>query len=163
MKKIVFVSLLFSTLLISGNYSYSKTAVVLTLRDCQIQDKFPDPACTPGAVFPVIEEDICVKGYTRRVRYVTAKTKSLVYQEYGITSHVKGEYEVDHFIPLELGGSNDLKNLWPEPAEPRPGFHEKDKVENYLHQQVCEGQMTLKDAQKQIQTDWLAVYQQIKK
>jgi hypothetical protein len=64
---------------------------------------------------------------------------------------------------LELGGSNDLKNLWPEPAEPRPGFHEKDRVENYLHRQVCSGRMSLADAQKQIQTDWLAVYEKIKK
>ena len=163
MKKVVFVVLLASTLLISGNYSYSKTTVTVVFGSCQMQDKLPDPVCTPGAVFQVTKEDICVKGYTKKVRYVTAKTKNLVYQEYGITTHAKGEYEVDHFIPLELGGSNDLKNLWPEPAEPRPGFHEKDRVENYLHRQVCTGQMTLAEAQKQIQTDWLAVYLQIKK
>ena len=163
MKKIVFVFLLISTLLISENYSYSKTTVVLSLRDCQVQDKLPDPTCTPGAVFPVTKEDICVKGYTSRVRHVTAKTKNLVYQEYGITSHVKGEYEVDHFIPLELGGSNDLKNLWPEAAEPRPGFHEKDKVENYLHRQVCAGLMPLEEAQKKIQNNWLLIYESIAK
>ena len=163
MKKIVFVGLLISTLLISGNYSYSKTTAQVVFASCQIRNKFPDPTCTPGVVFQVTKEDICVKGYTSRVRYVTARTKALVYQEYGITSHAKGEYEVDHFIPLELGGSNDLKNLWPEPAEPRPGFHEKDWVENYLHDQVCANQMSLAEAQKQIQTNWLAVYLQIKK
>ncbi|MCX6745413.1 MAG: HNH endonuclease signature motif containing protein [Candidatus Parcubacteria bacterium] len=162
MKKIFFVCLLTSTLLISGNYSYSKSTAVLSLRDCQVQDKLPDPICTPGEVFQVTKEDICVKGYTSRVRHVTARTKNLVYQEYGITSHVKGEYEVDHFIPLELGGSNDLKNLWPEAAEPRPGFHEKDKVENYLHRQVCAGLMPLAEAQKQIQANWLVIYEKIK-
>ncbi len=42
--------------------------------------------------------------------------------------------EVDHLTPLEdltpleVGGSNDLANQWPEAAEPRPGFHEKDQV-----------------------------------
>ena len=163
MKKIVFVCLLTSILLIPGNYSYSKTTAIVVFNSCQMQDKLPDPACTPGAVFPVTKEDICVKGYTKKVRYVTAKTKNLVYQEYGISSHAKGEYEVDHFIPLELGGSNDLKNLWPEAAEPRPGFHEKDKVENYLHQQVCAGLMPLTEAQKQIQANWLLVYESIAK
>ena len=73
-----------------------------------------------------------------------------------------GAYEVDHFIPLELGGSNDIKNLWPEPADPAPGFHEKDVVENYLHSQVCNGTMTLGEAQKFIATDWLDIFHQMR-
>lgn len=44
-------------------------------------------------------------------------------------------------------------------AEPRPGYHEKDKVENYLHAQVCSGAVPLQEAQQEIATDWLAVYQ----
>ncbi len=60
-----------------------------------------------------------------------------------------------------MGGSNDIANLWPEAAEPKPGFHEKDQVENYLHDQVCSGRMTLTDAQRMAATDWLAVYQQV--
>jgi hypothetical protein len=79
MKKVVFIVLLASTLLISGNYSYSKSTTQVVFASCQIHDKFPDPTCTPGAVFQVTEEDICVKGYTKKVRHVTAKTKSMVY------------------------------------------------------------------------------------
>jgi hypothetical protein len=82
---------------------------------------------------------------------------------YGITYHTTGEYEVDHFIPLELGSSNDITNLWPEPAEPTPGFHDKDKVENSLHNQVCRGSMTLQDAQKEIASDWLRLSTTIQK
>ena len=63
--------------------------------------------------------------------------------------------------PLELGGDNVIANLWPEPADPRPGFHEKDFVENYLHRQVCSGAMSLADAQREIASDWLAVWRQI--
>jgi len=70
-------------------------------------------------------------------------------------------YEVDHFIPLELGGSNDIKNLWLEPAEPKPGFHEKDIVENCLHYQVCFGNESLQKAQEEIRSDWYSVYQRI--
>jgi hypothetical protein len=32
--------------------------------------------------------------------------------------------------PLELGGTNDMKDLWPEPYEPLPGSTEKDQLEN---------------------------------
>jgi hypothetical protein len=85
-----------------------------------------------------------------------------VYAEYGIVERTTGEYEVDHLVPLEAGGSNDIANLWPEAAEPRPGFHEKDQVENHLHDQVCAGRMNLLDAQRAIATDWLQVYRRIR-
>jgi hypothetical protein len=55
--------------------------------------------------------------------------------------------EVDHLILLELGGSNEIKNLWPEPDDPRPGWDDKDELENELHRPVCSGEMTLADAQ----------------
>ena len=129
---------------------------------CVSQNALPDPACTPGAAFSDVTADqICQSGYSSSVRNVTEATKNDVFAEYGIASHSPGEYEVDHLISLELGGSNDIANLWPEPAEPRPGFHEKDKVENYLHDQVCKGAMSLKDAQYQIAHDWMSVYQAV--
>ena len=92
------------------------------------------------------------------MRDVPDSVKNKVYAEYGIKTHTTGQYEVDHFVSLELGGSNDISNLWPEAAKPTPGFHEKDKVENYLHDQVCSGAMTLQEAQVQIATNWLEVY-----
>ncbi len=127
---------------------------------CVSQNALPDPDCTPGAIFPDATVDkICVPGYSSSVRNVPDSEKNQVYAEYGITSHTTGQYEVDHLISLELGGSNDIANLWPEPAEPRPGFHEKDKVENYLHDQVCSGAISLQQAQYEISHDWLSVYQ----
>ncbi len=126
---------------------------------CVSQDAMPDPACTPGSIITdATKEKICVPGYSSSVRNVPTSEKNQVYAEYGIKTHTAGEYEVDHLISLELGGSNDIANLWPEPAEPRPGFHEKDQVENYLHQRVCDGSMSLSDAQYQIAHDWMAVY-----
>ena len=132
--------------------------------DCVANNALPDSACTPGAIFSdATVAEICKSGYSSQVRNVPESEKNAVYAEYGITHHSAGEYEVDHLISLELGGSNDIANLWPEPAEPRPGFHEKDKVENYLHQQVCSGSMALKDAQAQIANDWLAVFNSLPK
>ena len=121
-----------------------------------------DHACTPGAVFPSATKDqICQRGYSTSVRDVPNEVKQQVYASYGIQERKPGEYEVDHLVSLELGGSNDVANLWPEAAEPRPGFHEKDSVENYLHDQVCSGAMSLQDAQRQIATNWLDGYNRL--
>lgn len=127
---------------------------------CLITGPFPDPACTPGDIFASATKDqVCTSGYSSSVRNVSSSEKDQVYIEYGIVSHSAGQYEVDHFVPLELGGSNDVSNLWPEPADPTPGFHQKDEVENYLHDQVCQhSTMTLSQAQLEIATNWLAVY-----
>src|SRR5512136_1012775 len=129
---------------------------------CAAANALPDAACTPGAIFADVTKDqVCVPGYSKGVRNVPDSVKNEVFAEYGIASHGPGEYEVDHLISLELGGSNDIANLWPEPAEPRPGFHEKDKVENYLHEQVCSGAISLQQAQAEIAGDWLAVYKRM--
>src|SRR5947209_5560852 len=131
---------------------------------CMAHDALPDSACTPGAIFPnVTQQQICTPGYSRSVRNVPVSVKDQAYAEYSITHHVSGQYEVDHLVSLELGGSNDIANLWPEAASPKPGFHEKDKVENYLHDQVCSGAMSLHDAQVQIATNWLTVYNRMPK
>lgn len=127
---------------------------------CVARAGLPDRECTPGAIFPdATKEQICQPGYSKNVRNVPDSEKNAVYAEYGITHHSPGEYEVDHLISLELGGSNDIANLWPEAAEPRPGFHEKDKVENFMHDQVCSGAISLPAAQAQIASDWLKIYQ----
>ncbi len=129
---------------------------------CQVRGPLQDSACTPGAIFPnVTKEQICQSSYASSVRNVPPGVVNQVYAEYGINSHAPGQYEVDHLITLGLGGSNDIANLWPEAASPRPGFHEKDQVETYLHNRVCSGAVSLQQAQIQIATNWLNVYNQM--
>ncbi len=119
---------------------------------------YPDPKLTPGDVLTTDGNIVCVSGYSSSVRAVSVSMKARVYEEYGLSyPQSRGAFEADHFIPLELGGSNDIKNLWPEAGEPRPGYKEKDEVENYLHREVCEGRMTLEEAQKRIREDWYSV------
>lgn len=131
---------------------------------CLAHGGLADAACTPGALLATGTKDaICKSGYAGSVRNVPTSEKNQVYAEYGIESHTAGQYEVDHLVSLELGGSNEIANLWPELASPKPGFHEKDKVENYLHEQVCSGAISLHDAQVQIATNWLAVYNRMPK
>lgn len=123
----------------------------------------PDPRLTPGATLPVTARDVCVRGYSKKVRNVPESEKQAVYREYGILSHKPGEYEVDHLISLELGGSNAQANLWIEAYDLNAGglqmgAHEKDKAENATHAAVCAGKITLQEAQKQIAADWTVLY-----
>jgi hypothetical protein len=136
-------------------------------------DIYPDPARTPGATNPQITQEnirqtICNPHWsTKSVRPEESYTHRLKIEqisEYGYSdSHLK-DYEEDHFIPLELGGNpTDPKNLWPEPFETSiadGGAHAKDRVESYLHAEVCSGSLTLEQAQHEIAEDWYRVYQQ---
>jgi len=119
---------------------------------CKVRGQLPDPACTPGAIFAgATVSQICTPGYSESVRNVPESVKQSVYAEYGIESHVPGSYEVDHLVSLELGGNNSVANLWPEVS---PGYHEKDAIENQLHDAVCAGSVSLRTAQLQIARDW---------
>jgi hypothetical protein len=126
---------------------------------CSVNGVLQDTACTPGAIITTAtKEQICVPGYSKTVRNVPTAEKDQVYAEYGITSHSPGQYEVDHLISLELGGSNDISNLWPEAAATSPGFHQKDGEENTLHTAVCNGSISLQQAQQEIAQNWASVY-----
>jgi hypothetical protein len=115
----------------------------------------PDPKLTPGDTLPgVTADDVCTPGWSREHRHVAEGLRDRVYAEYGRTRG-PGCCEVDHLIPLELGGSNDMKNLWPQPDDPRPGDGEKDQLENDLHARVCKDNMPLADAQKCIASNWV--------
>jgi hypothetical protein len=119
----------------------------------------PDPKLTPGDAFDVTVQDLCVPGYSRKVRNVPAEVKREVYEEYGVTSHGPGDYEVDHLIPLELGGSNSIKNLWPESHRTSPwNAQVKDRLEGKLHELVCDGKIDLKTAQQAIASNWIEAY-----
>ena len=115
---------------------------------------------TPGAVFDVGLHTICQIGYSARVRNVSYPEKLAIYDEYGVYHHSYDQYEIDHLIPLELGGSNSPRNLWPELNDhPSPGyFNSKDILENRLHDLVCSGQLGLRYAQHSIASNWVALY-----
>jgi hypothetical protein len=118
----------------------------------------PDPLYTPGIVRTTDKNVVCHQT-TKAIRQPGIQA---VYTTYHATKKPGVCCEIDHLIPLELGGDNGPKNEWPQPYLPVPGAHEKDKVENWLHAQVCTGKMELVDAQKQIATDWYAVYLRMK-
>lgn len=155
---------------LSGKHDQGKVLSLTRVVTVTPAYSYPDSAIyplsrfTPGDIFSgVTEKEVCVTGYSSKVRSVPLSVKKEVFAEYGLNfPPPRGEYEVDHFISLELGGSNDSKNLWPESAMPVPGFREKNRVENYLHKEVCDGKLSLKAAQEEIRNDWYRVYLQMK-
>ena len=112
---------------------------------CVSRGGLPDPACTPGAVDPRVNQgdlsaSVCRRGYTATVRPpvdVTEKIKRDQMAAYGLQGQRLADFELDHLISLELGGAPaDVANLWPEPWNGETNAHMKDAVENYLNREV---------------------------
>jgi hypothetical protein len=117
----------------------------------------PRASLTPGAVFSVGTARICVSGYSASVRNVPQAEATAVYDRYGV-AHVPYAHEVDHLVSLEIGGSNAIANLWPEPYAGRWGARTKDVLENRLHELVCSGRLALRKAQRIEARNWVAAY-----
>jgi hypothetical protein len=127
----------------------------------------PDPRCSPGAYYSALSKAvICSSSFrTGAIRSVPDSEKHQVEVEYGLAPKRYGStLEIDHIVSLELGGSNDIANLFPEEAtfaNGNPGFHVKDALENKLHDLVCSGAMSLRSAQQQIAANWQALYKKV--
>lgn len=134
--------------------------IVVAQGDTALRFPFvPDPLRTPGDVLPVTAKDVCVPGYSKRVRDVPIEVKRMVYASYGIHERQPGEYEIDHLISLQLGGSNSIRNLWPESFRTSPwNAYVKDALEDELHRRVCAGTLDLTKAQQIIAHNWVIGY-----
>jgi hypothetical protein len=117
----------------------------------------PNLALSPGRAMTTNRRAICTPGYSSRVRDVPDSEKEAVYARYGIP-HVPYAHEVDHLVSLEIGGSNAIANLWPEPYAGRWGARTKDVLENRLHDLVCSGSLDLRKAQRQEARNWVVAY-----
>jgi hypothetical protein len=115
----------------------------------------PDAHATPGDVRSHSRAELCAPSFRAGAyRHTGAALKRRVCALYGIRRRCPGKsYELDHLVPLELGGADVAANLWPQPiAEARV----KDKLENALHRAVCKGSISLGEAQRCIAKDWRA-------
>lgn len=131
--------------------------------DCHLGPT-PDRHCSPGAYYAGLTKAvICSPGYrTSTVRNVPDSEKHAVEAEYGLTPRSYGStLEIDHIVPLDLGGSNAIANLFPERAVAVAGYHVKDRLEDRLPQLVCDGRMGLREAQQRIAGDWEHLYRTV--
>lgn len=128
----------------------------------------PDPALTPGDVRPEATTlELCDKNFrTTTVRNVSGALKEQVRRRYGMTSardkwcNTEEKCEIDHLVPLLLGGSNDITNLFPQAYEGDWNAHHKDQLEMRMKRLVCAGKVALNDAQTMFKTNWIEGYKQ---
>jgi hypothetical protein len=143
------------------------TSTVAPPNSCTSANGLPDRLCTPGATNADVTQatisiTICVTGYVAQIRPAATYTNSLKIDQmraYGYADQSPGDFEEDHLIALELGGDpRDPKNLWPERLTGASGALQKDRVENWAHDEICAGRMQLADAQRRMAENWVELY-----
>ncbi len=124
----------------------------------------PDRACSPGAYYSrLTKRVICSSRFrTGAIRNVPQSEKFEVEREYGMAAAYYGRtIEIDHIVPLELGGSNAIANLFPEPGSGTANYHVKDALENRAKAMVCAGQLSLGAARRGFGRNWEALYRRL--
>jgi hypothetical protein len=120
----------------------------------------PDRTLTPGAVRAVALGELCTEADDDDLDPVVAlPLQKTVFHEYGIPSEAaKEKFQMDYLINPQLGGSNDVRNLWPQPYSSEWNARAKDELERRLHQMVCERKIELADAQRDLAENWIDAY-----
>jgi hypothetical protein len=142
--------------------AFIRCAIILAVSmPAALAGDLPDPAKTPGLAEPGLTKEIlCAPGFmTKTLRSVPSATRKAVYEDYDMApDKAPCPCEVDHLIPLAIGGSNLPPNLWPEPHSGTWNSIMKDRLEKRLHKEVCDGTVGLLAVQDEIATDWIAAY-----
>jgi len=139
------------------------------MADSYLPQQIPDPRWTPGVVAEDGHDTAQVCGrvdgqtYSQRHRKTPAGLKALVMKRYGQQPGHAGDGEVDHRVPLALGGADAAYNLWWEPGDHHGvvwTYHLKDKLEVLAWNRVC-GKRDLPLAEAQgwfMSPDWRPIY-----
>jgi len=136
--------------------------------NCRNGYPVPDLRCTPGGINPSITAQMVTdSGFkTLCVRNCQSSEaqKHVTYRWYGVqkprsNSGQNQVCELDHLVPLELGGADGLGNIWPECGPDFTALNDryfkiKDRVESYMAVEVKAGRIPLDAAQRGIASDW---------
>ena len=117
----------------------------------------PVASITPGATWDVRLEELC--SGSPRVLPITTVMRAQVLSAYGVENVPSDQYELDYLVTPELGGATDTRNLWPQTyAATVWNARVKDELERLLPQLVCNHQLDLATAQRDMASDWIAAY-----
>jgi hypothetical protein len=125
--------------------------LLAALAICHGSAGLPDRACTPGAVQSRDTAAVCTAGWSSAHRHVTYAQRRRLFAAYAIPWSQRSSYRLDHLVPLEIGGANTDANLFPQPLV---WSYRKDKVEDALHDLVCDGAMKIRTAQARVARNW---------
>lgn len=119
----------------------------------------PNHSLTPGAFRNASLAEVCKMPHEEVELDVPSALGQQVFQEYKIANPRTSDYEIDYLVAPGLGGTDDIRNLWPEPyGSATWNARVKDSLEEYLHESVCSGKIDLRTAQFDISTNWIAAY-----
>jgi hypothetical protein len=106
---------------------------------------FPNADLTPGSFCTTSDPDFLELRYAEQIpickRNVSTQRKRNIMQNYGYPMADRDHYEMDHCIPLNMGGSNSDLNLWPEPIDD-DNANPKNKLEGAIYKGLSSGTMT---------------------
>jgi hypothetical protein len=109
----------------------------------------------PAVTQETIWATICMPGWTKRVRPSSTSTrriKAALIRALDIPQERMSEFELDHRIPLSLGGApSEPANL---ELQPWDEAFEKDRKETCLARAVCSSGLALEEARRRIWVDW---------
>jgi hypothetical protein len=128
----------------------------------------PDPDCTPGAHNPSVTVAVLnTPGFTTkcvRNKAESGDAKAKAYTTYSVTKEGSGTSagqicELDHLVPLEIGGGDTMDNIWPQCGPSSAAladryFKQKDQVEAFLGVGVKTKKISQTKAQSEIARDW---------
>ena len=121
--------------------------------------QLPSAFQTPGNKGKATDAQVCAADFVASVKPMAKWQKEQALERYGKRPE-DFTGELDHLIPLSLGGTNDPDNLWPLPSNRGMGPGEKNALDLKLHELVCAKSITLKAAQDAIKKDWVKAYAQ---
>ena len=123
----------------------------------------PDLRLTPGRTRAVALDEICSgKEEVDQDPEVAVSLRDTVFREYGVDETAGQRFQVDYLISPQLGGTETVENLWPQPYGTTVwNARAKDRLEQRLHEMVCRRQIDLGTAQQAIATDWISTYQRV--
>lgn len=97
---------------------YVSLLFTLAVLASPIRHQVPIKDYTTGSLCTKDDKDFREYRYKEQIPYcernVSTKTKTEIYDAYQIPLNERGDYTIDHFIPLSIGGTNHKDNLWAE-------------------------------------------------
>jgi hypothetical protein len=118
----------------------------------------PNPKLTPGAVVTRNTTRVCDMPDHQPPTVIPPATQLQVFTEYRITNPaVQTKYDIDYLVPIGLGGSTSIANMWPA-ALKGTGFFEKIQLDHVLRDMVCRRELSLRAAQHDVAQNWYAAW-----
>ena len=119
---------------------------------------FPKKSLSPGAVVTTDTNTVCNLSPAATSHPIPPSLQQASLDAYGYTNpSVQNKYLVTFVVPLSLGGAMSQANIWPAAVQ-GTGFFELIQLDHILKLQVCRRFITLKQAQRALESNWYAAW-----